>query len=400
MKKLLLIPFLLATTLSFGQKKTFDEGYFIGNNGEKTSCLIHNKEWSNTPTAFEYKLSETSEVKSASIEDVQEFGAGSTFRYIRRTVEIDRSSPNIGEMDYDKNPSFKSETIYLKVIVESKATLYSYNDGNIVRFFYEIDDSEIKQLVHKKYLTYEEGKLAENNNFRNQLYTVLKCPSFTTGQFENLTYNRSELTSLFIKYNECINQPLTNFDAKEKKTEFNFTLRPGLNSSSLFLRSSISRPREFDFGNKFTFRIGFEIEIVIHLNRNNKLAMLLEPTYQYYNAKKEFARQTVQVNYPSIEFPIGIRYKYYFNEQFAIFLNGSFIAIDLPLNASVTYDNPDNVIEIYSRNNFAFGIGSKYKKFSLEFRYQTKREMQGPGTGLIFFGSDYQTTALIFGYTL
>lgn len=71
------------------------------------------------------------------------------------------------------------------------------------------------------------------------------------------------------------------------------------------------------------------------------------------------------------------------------------------LNSSIKY-YINNIsmypIEISTRMNFAVGIGYKYNdRFSLEMRYQTKKEILGK---YITWSSDYKTFSMIFGYSI
>jgi hypothetical protein len=95
MKKL---PFLLLATLltiNVYAQVVFESGYFIDNSGQKVECLIRNVDRSDNPTEFQYKLSERSEINTATIESVKEFGVDGFSKYIRSEVKIDRSSDNI-----------------------------------------------------------------------------------------------------------------------------------------------------------------------------------------------------------------------------------------------------------------------------------------------------------------
>jgi hypothetical protein len=74
MKKQLL--FLLTAILSFNcySQISYEKGYYIDNMNQKTNCLIKNIDWITNPTEFEYKLSENSESKKATIKSIKEFG--------------------------------------------------------------------------------------------------------------------------------------------------------------------------------------------------------------------------------------------------------------------------------------------------------------------------------------
>lgn len=394
MKKQLL--FLLITVLSFNcySQISFEKGYYIDNSNQKTNCLIKNIDWKNNPTEFEYKLSENSESKKVSIKLIKEFGIDNVSKYIRSNVNIDRSSEKFNQLSNHRKPIFKEEELFLKVVVEGKANLYLFEDGNLIRYFYNTEDTVIEQLVFKSYKT-SNYKIGKNNSFKNQLWTNLKCPDFKISKVENLDYQKNDLINFFVEYNECNGEKSIIYEKKQKKDLFNLSVRPGFNSSSLSIQNSVSSSRDTDFDNEFGFRFGIEVEFIMPFNAN-KWSLIIEPTYQYFKSEKEIRNQTVIADYKSIEIPVGIRHCFFLSENSKIFINGSYI-LDLSSNSIIDFSS-DVDLEINTGNNLAFGMGYKYNdKYSLELRYQTSREIL---SDYIAWSSDYNTLSVIFGYSL
>lgn len=394
MKKQLL--FLLITILSFNchAQISFEKGYYIDNNNQKTHCLIKNIDWKSNPTEFKYKISENSESKKKTIASIKEFGIDNISKYVRSSVNLDRSSEDINKLSYDRNPIFKEEKLFLKVLVEGKANLYLFEDGALRRYFFNKGNSAIEQLVFKSYRT-SDNKIGKNNRFKNQLWNSLKCPNLKINKFENLDYQKNELIDIFVEYNECNNEKYINYEKKQKKDLFNLSIRPGLNSSSLSIQNSASSLRDTDFDNELGFRFGVEAEFIMPFNKN-KWSFIIEPTYQYFKSEKEKTNQKVKADYKSIEIPVGIRYYFFLNENSKIFINSSFI-FDLSSNSIIDFSSGTD-LEIKTRNNLALGIGYKNNdKYSLELRYQTSREIL---SNYIFWHSDYHTVSVIFGYSI
>jgi len=190
MKKQLL--FLAITILSFNcySQIKFEKGYYINISNQKIECLIKNLDWKNNPIAFKYKLSENSEPKDSNIKAVKEFGIYNVSKYITRTVKIDKSSENFSYMSNDKNPIFKEEQLFLKVLVEGKSNLYEYTNSNLIRYFYNIENSNIEQLIYKSFKT-SDNKVGKNNRFKQQLWNDLKCSTIKTNKVKNLEYNKN-----------------------------------------------------------------------------------------------------------------------------------------------------------------------------------------------------------------
>ena len=98
MRKLLLLTVVVLTALQCFAQIHFEKGYFIDSSGGKIECLIKYIDWENSPTKFDYKLSDSSPELSASIENVSEFVIYNTARFVKQTVNIDRSIRTISGM--------------------------------------------------------------------------------------------------------------------------------------------------------------------------------------------------------------------------------------------------------------------------------------------------------------
>ena len=296
------------------------------------------------------------------------------------------------KLSYDRNPIFKEEELFLKVLVEGKANLYLYEDRVLKRYFYNKENSVIEQLVFKSYKT-SDNKIGENNRFKNQLWNNLKCPNFKINKVENLDYRKKDLIDFFVEYNECNNEKNINYEEKQKKDLFNLSIRPGFNSSSLSIhRGSIVNT---DFGNKLGFRFGVEAEFIMPFNKN-KWSLTIEPTYQYFKSEKELTDSSVKADYKSIEIPIGIRHYFFLNEHSKIFINGLLI-LDFSSNSNIYFPKSRTRLDIKTGDNLALGIGYKHNnKYSLELRYQTSREIL---LSYPHWESDYKTLSIILGYS-
>ena len=278
-------------------------------------------------------------------------------------------------------------------MIEGHSSLYQYVDNNLNRYFYNKDNNAIEQLIFKNYKI--EGKLGENNRYKQQLWNNLKCPTLTFERIKNLNYNKNDLVAFFIEYNNCINHKFVNFDEKQKRKLFNLNIRPGLNYSSLIIQNSASNYRDTKFNNEIAFRFGVEAELIMPFNKN-KWALIVEPTYQYFKSKKDLNTQSVKADYTSIELPIGIRHYFFLNKNSKLFFNGSFI-FDFRNNSMINFDSGTN-LDIRTFNNLGFGLGYKHNDtYSVEFRYHTPREIL---YNYRLWESRYKTISLIFGYTL
>src|SRR5690606_25081600 len=154
-KPVMIKPVLFSAVLMFlsiacFSQIVFEKGYFIDESNQRIECLVRNVDWRNNPTEFEYKMSEDSDLLRASIGTVTEFGVDNVSKWVRATVDIDQSGDGLNDLSKERNPVFEEKRVFLKVLIEGKASLFLFREGNLTRFFYRKDDSEIRQLVYKR----------------------------------------------------------------------------------------------------------------------------------------------------------------------------------------------------------------------------------------------------------
>jgi hypothetical protein len=215
MKKQLLTFTLLSFLIfkSYAQV-LFEKGYYINNSNERIECLIKNYDWKNNPTYFEFKLAQNASIEKAVIQNTKEFGIYDVSKFIRASINIDRSNSSLNKFDSKESPNFNQEQLFLKIIIEGKGSLFFYEDENLTRFFFSVNESEIEQLIYKEYLL--DNKITQNNRFKLQLYEALKCSIMSTNDFKNINYNGKDLSKLFIKYNNCVDSKYVSFESKKK----------------------------------------------------------------------------------------------------------------------------------------------------------------------------------------
>ncbi|RAV30218.1 outer membrane beta-barrel protein [Sinomicrobium soli] len=400
--------FLLFAILSFScySQIRFEEGYFIDNTGKKNECYIKNMDWRNTPSGFMYRRSQNGEVVHAGMEQVKEFGIGSTYKYVRSTVKIDRSADKLDALSESREPVFGEEQLFLKVLVEGKASLYRYADGNMIRYYYRMDGGEMVPLVYKKYRA-PGGNIGTNYEFRRQLWNGLKCNTIKMERINTLRYKKPELIPLFTRYNTCMDAGFVNYDKHRKGVDFNLSVRPRIFSGSLRMDNGALSNGKMDFGSRTGFALGLEAEFVLPFNKN-KWALVLEPTYQEYKADKTQETSNVsggilraEMEYTSLEIPLGIRHYFFLNDQSRLFVNAFYIT-DIKMDGSLEFKRADdsvyNTLEVEGRQNLALGLGYKFRdRYSVEIRFQTAREVLGD---YLSWNSDYQKIEFILGYTL
>jgi hypothetical protein len=371
MKKVLLIfLFVIFNFGLYGQIK-FEPGYFIDSDNQRVECFIKNNDWKDNPQSFIYKLTLNGEKKEASVKQAIEFGVTGESIFVAALVNIDRSSNILNSMSYKREPDNKKELLFLRRLLDGEVDLYYYEDGNLSRFFYSKGESEIEQLVYKKYIN-QRNFVVENNQYKQQLYSDF---GDEVKSLEKLDYNKTDL----IKYFKTLNEErgvLIDKDTRVKKNKkgvFHFSLMGGLTARNLSFEIRNSSFTPVDFGTNSNFTVGAELEFVFPFNKN-KWAAMLEPSFNNYKAetrtRSDGTVDEVDIMFKSLEVVLGVRHYIFLDNSFRLFVNGFGNYISIPVTQVDLGPNRPNEI-IGSTVGFGFGFGIDFiEKIGLELRYQ------------------------------
>ncbi|NOQ26870.1 MAG: hypothetical protein GQ564_16030 [Bacteroidales bacterium] len=403
--KILLFLLVLSITNSFGQI-VFEQGYFIGDDGEKTECLIKNLGWKDNPSEFEYKLFLDDEIKLKTIEDIIEFGIHDQFKYKRFDLEIDRSSSNTNNLSKQRTPEWSSETFFLQVIIEGEASLYYYGEGNLKRYFYAFKGALPKQLIYKKFVGESGfGDVKTNLRYQNQLWTEIRINGKTISSVSNVTYKFSSLEKYFIKYHYAKGVSYKKYSGTLKGDGINLRLKvsPSLNYTSLSIwntTSSESFSKDVDFGYNLDYALGVEIEMTLPFNKN-KWSLFLEPSFKSYKAENEIKLgwrpiETVKAEINTLSVGLGLRHYFFLNDKSKIFIN-AIAFYDINFNSKIDYLDDSHDLEVRGStvSLLSFGLGYEYNnKYSIEFRRDPNRRL----FEYLFWRSDFYNYSLKICY--
>ena len=393
MKRRMPLPLiLLVSGITYSQIE-FEKGYFIDDNNTYTECYIKNTDWKNNPTEFEYRYTAHERSSKGDVSTIREFGITGAFKYIGVWVNIDRSGEEYEKLSYLRNPEWNLEKLFLKVLVEGKASLYYFADGNLVRFFYSVSDSQVEQLEYKKYRI-SNNMIKTNTGFRQQLKNYVRCDDTPPELIETIDYSRSELVQYFINYNECESEEFKVYDIQKGKDLFHIKITTGMEMSSFSTSFNSGNVRDEIFFLQPGFRAGADAELLLPFNRN-KWGIVVEPTFQHVTFNGERDSHDLVFTYNSIELPLGMRHYFFLKEKARIYMNGFFV-MDFPVNSEFQYaSNGDYILK--SKHNFALGCGFTYKRWSAELRYYSNRELM---SDYIYWRSYFNKFTLLLGYRI
>jgi hypothetical protein len=382
MKYLALLLFGLVSNVLLAQTQ-FLKGYFIDNNDIRTECLIKYSNTRNTPTNFEYKLTENDNSEKKELGEVKLFVIEDVAKFIRATVEMDRYSENLDYLSTGGEIILKPETHFLKVIQEGVYTLYIYEENGLEKFFYSNDKSpSIKQLLYKKY--YTEGNtsmIMETQTFKRQLWSAVKCDKIQQSDIERLHYLRDDLENYFEKVNECVSGAKVVKKYKREKSYCNLKISGITNFVDLsgkfgYYNNTYNYSSNFDTGNKTVFGGGVEFECVLPFY-NYRVSIVSEPNIFVSNSTTVspvfdnflgvYRNENVKTNLKVFNIPIGIKYCVYKSDSYNFSVNyNRVIAGSHSLDVKIGERGATSEDVAYGVNSF--GLGFSYKKIELEYK--------------------------------
>ena len=392
----ILFLFLFNYCFSFSQA-SFEKGYFIDRDGHRIECSIKVPEWNRTPAEFFYRLSDSSEIQHATPPQVKEFGIGKEFRLISTLVNVDISGDDEKNPSEMKEPDWLEQQLFLMVLVDGEASLYQYDQPTIKRYFYKVKEQQIRQLVNKIYrLKGDDTDLIRTNaHFRQQLWTDVKLADSEIKSVEKLDYRKGDLVKYFTDYDKQTGTPYTVQTRKKEHPVFNLKITPGFNYSMFEVKNYYYQDQVYDFKGQAGFRLGIESELIFPYTHKT-VSLILEPTYQYFNATEKSLGQKMSVHLNTIEFPVGVRYYVYFNKNLKGFINGFFIpGFGIKISSDITIDGEEFGVAL--KRNIAAGLGISWKRLGIEFRWYSNKDIISGSQYLI---SKYSRVSCIVGYQL
>jgi hypothetical protein len=316
MRILLTIITILAATFCYSQQK-FEKGTITFSNGSVIECLIKHSYSSENPSSVKYKLSEEGEERTALLRELEGFQIGEKVKFIKATVDFDKSSTKMGELSSLREPEYVEETALLEVLVEGTASLYRLEKNNIIKYFYKLEDSEITPLVYKKYQV-NSLTIRENFEYIQQLNKDVNCDEDYFISNKAVSYNSDDLSKLFKKFNRCKNNILT-FEEIEDRANFKFYAKAGYHFTSdpVKLQGSYNQIDQTAKGSGF--ETGFQAELNLPYNYR-KWSFIGELTYYAINydfsdTSRQGFSSTVYTKINTVRVTTGVRHNFYLDSE-------------------------------------------------------------------------------------
>ncbi|UZO80451.1 hypothetical protein NBT05_16050 [Aquimarina sp. ERC-38] len=381
MKLFHLLFFLFFSVFTAVGQSLYEAGYFIDNSGVKTEALIKKLPWQDSPTEFEWKKTISSNVQTASIEDIKEFSVGEDYRFKRYILKFDLNGDSLGKSTRSENPNLKIRKVFLRLAVKSETSLYQYSQNNVHRFFYTNTSNVYPELLIYK-VFYEDDTTEdlgekiipkENKKYIDQLKTMANCKNLMP---EKVGYNLTDLKNYFVSYNEC------------KGNDIDYVLRRKINQTrvGVIAAANLSRfnhlalqtsDQVINYKDSFSPRYGAFIESFIPFSKVD-LSFFLEATYQSFSMEGNLILDGTEniiytLDYKALSLALAPRFHIYLNPKFTLFLEGG-IAVDINLNSEL---NPagENVELQNAITHYFYGGGFGAGRLKIGVRFFTTRNI-------------------------
>lgn len=382
----ILIFLLNFTVLNLFAQTKYQKGYFIDNKNNKVECLIKNEDWKFNPESITVKINESDSPELKSKNDIAEFEIENEVKYVRVDSKLDTSSDFDSQLKNGFEPIWENKIMFLKVLIEGDASLYEYHTNSITKFYFKNKSGIIEPLVYKRYLRENNIDVAENTNFRMQLFNEFSSNKENSEDYFKLNYNKKELIKYFSKLNNVTSNK-SKLYVKEKKSDFNLKIKAGYNFSDLKIQGPIFGKKIYpiEMGENKHPNLALEFEYILPFN-NKKWSVYLESNYQKYEQEyeKKFSAeifpgysidksQVWNVNNSSINFPLGVKYGFFLGAKSKIVLATEVIST-FKLDSSIyTLDMPMVLNTESFKQILGFGLGYTYEnKFGVELKYNQK----------------------------
>ncbi|MCO6146709.1 hypothetical protein [Flavobacterium sp. NRK1] len=358
------------------------KGYYITVSGNKTEGFFKYGDFYDAES-LKFKQSRNDDYKGFS-NDVVEYGMyDDNLKFEKHVVQVDVS----GNDSFEKNPELQTRTVFLNVLIEGNATLYSYTKDYKTIFFFntKAKPQEVTHLIYKKYKI-SDSETKENTGFRQQLYNAVRCDGQYVSDFKDIMYDKKQLMDVFKNYNSCKGYKSVIYGPK-KKSGFNYSVFAGVNNLNVGI--SYAFPA-VDNQSKINYNFGSEVTYVFHSERpalffRVEYELLTSDVVDSYDQGYNVLESTYKIKGSALNFIFGPRYNFLLSEKSSILADAGFCfsqpfgdikktTIIYPVNNGEPYSGDHNEYNLTTGFGINLGVGYTFdKKYGIVFRYLTNR---------------------------
>ncbi len=374
----------LISHTSFAQEN-YLPGYVVTLEDDTIRGTIDYRNWKKNPDKIKFVERLNDQLFIYTPLDINGFGIADEI-YISAVLDVEVSPRKTNQLNISSELKIQSDTIFLQTIIQGKKSLY-YNNSSINKNLYVKNNTGFDLLVYKKYVA--ESVIKENEKYIGQLSLYLHdCPSIQS-KLKHVNYSKESLEKLFIFYYGCMQSGME-FHKEVEKTSTEIGVLAGVSLTSLkFQSGSYDYLTKADYIQSINFTAGLFLDIILPRNQR-KWSIYNELIFTSYEVKGSYndfvndERYTItytEIGYSYLKMNNMIRLKYPVGSYF-VYINAG---ISNGFAISETNYKRDE-IKLYSteiieegkamddtrkyEQGYIFGLGTKFKMFSFEIRYE------------------------------
>lgn len=389
--KILVLSVLLALIVntSFSQKN-FRPGYIIKNSGDTLFGSIDYKSLDKNPNVLVFNLNTTGTPTIYKPKDLIEFGVNKDV-FVKGVINAETSKS-------------ESDTVFLQILFSGKKSLYYYKNSKGLEGFVINRSGKLELLVSSNYTINENGtyKVEKSKKYIEQLTSYLSDCSSKGLNLKHTQYSKNSFITLFDNYYKCV--PSYNYyKTKKISTEFGAFIGASLANIEFTGEGPMGEEGEYpydwlsslSYGNSIKPSAGLFFNIILPWNQR-KWSINNELMFSTYNFKGKYSGVIGPMQFYNSDYELGYSYLKINNlirltypiGSFSAFLNGGIstgwavveknkLNYEYHLNSNVDYYTRDFLDETRKiEHGFIIGSGIKYRKYSVEFRFETGDGME------------------------
>jgi hypothetical protein len=408
---------------SAGAQYNYKPGYIIKQSGDTVRGFIDHKTRGNYNGIISFRENSDGGNVFYTPMDIRCFGVLDEI-FESAVIETEVSPSGTQNLKPEAELDLRRDTAFLQALVIGKKSLYHYINDYGNSQFYIKPDAAFQLLAYKRYirrvdledasLQTSEKKIFENRLYIGQLMVYLDdCPGVKT-EIEKTKYTRISLENLFSFYYKCTQSDVS-YQGRTERTKAEFGITAGLSfTSAEFNGSAYLYMVETAFHTSTNATAGLALNLIMpgtrsRLSLYNELALSSYKTDGNYTDFSHENRYTVTkagIGYSYLKMINMVRYTYPVN-HLSFFINAG-ISNGIGFNETnylyqeITFYNSFRTEEGKALDDtrkmeygYIFGAGAKFKKYSLEYRYEVGNGM----SDYVNLGAKVKRSFFLLGYT-
>ena len=374
-------------------QSNFKAGYIIDIYNDTIKGFIDYQNWDITPKKIVFKSVSDSKVTIYAPNNIRSFRVAGE-RYLSRIVTIDDSPWRDIELTESGTPQYKTDTVFLQILIDGDKSLYYMKDKNLKIHFLIGKNGICETLLNLEYLKKNvngTSYIQKNEKFKGQLHIYLQDCSEIQKKIVNVSYFSHDLIKLFNEYYNCTKKKIL-YQTELEKTKLEFGIFGGLSQTQLkftgddsYFSSLINT--DYPWSKNFTF--GVSVNFVFP-RKQGKWSINNELMFTSYkvnginldsNNVNIYEKTYTSIGSSYIKLNTILLFKYPIKGMF-IFIDGG-ISNGIALSET-NYLRSEN--HVYSVNKIIeqealfnarrweegiiMGIGSNFRNYSFEFRIE------------------------------